>query len=274
MHQQSTRRRLMALYRRLFRRFGPQGWWPGRSRFEIIVGAVLAQNTAWINVKHAITRMRTKRLLTARAINATPQRRLGRLIRSSGYYNMKAGRLKEFARFLFAHYDGSLRRMFRTDLPTLREELLGVSGIGEETADSILLYAGDRPIFVVDAYTRRVIERHGLARGGAHYREIQRLFMDHLPADAALFNEYHALLVAVGKVYCRTTPRCDACPLRFDLPGGTSAGSLMLPKSAGSMPVQEASIAMRGLRCRTHFAGTRRTRSSTSQGARRGRQRR
>jgi endonuclease-3 related protein len=212
----------MALYRCLLRHFGPQGWWPGRSRFEVIVGAILAQNTAWTNVVRAITRMRTERLLTAQAIEDAPQPRLARLIRSSGYYNMKAGRLKQFTRFLLTRYGGSLPRMFRTDLWTLRGELLGVSGIGEETADSILLYAGDRPTFVVDAYTRRVLERHGLMRRGARYREIQRLFMNHLPADAALFNEYHALLVAVGKTYCRTTPRCDACPLRFDLPSGTS----------------------------------------------------
>jgi endonuclease-3 related protein len=269
MYQRSTRRRLMALYRRLFRRFGPQGWWPGSSRFEVIVGAILTQNTAWSNVERAITRMRTERILTARAIDAAPQRRLARLIRSSGYYNMKAGRLKQFTRFLLTRYDGSLRRMFRTYLPTLREELLGVPGIGEETADSILLYAGDRPIFVVDTYTRRVIERHGLARGNARYREIQRLFMDHLPADAALFNEYHALLVAVGKTYCRTTPRCDSCPLRFDLPGGTSAASSILSELAGTLPVQETRIARRGHRRRPS-----RTPSSTSQGVRRGQQRR
>jgi endonuclease-3 related protein len=215
----------MAFYRRLFRHFGPQRWWPARSRFEVILGAILAQNTAWTNVERAIAQMRTERLLTPQAIDAAPHRRLARLIRSSGYYNMKAGRLKQFTRFLLARYDGSLRRMFRTNLGTLREELLGVSGIGEETADSILLYAGDRPIFVVDAYTRRVMERHGLMGGGARYREIQRLFMDHLPADAALFNEYHALLVAVGKEFCRTVPRCDRCPLRFDLPARALASN-------------------------------------------------
>ena len=119
--------------------------------------------------------------------------------------------------------------MFQTELPKLREELLAISGIGEETADSILLYAGDRPIFVVDAYTRRVLERHGLVGDRARYREIQRLFMDHLPADAALFNEYHALLVAVGKTYCRKTPRCDVCPLRYDLPDGASAVPTISP---------------------------------------------
>jgi len=212
----------MALYRHLFRHFGPQHWWPARSRFEVIVGAILTQNTAWTNVERAIARMRTERMLHPGRIDAAPRGTLARLIRSSGYYNMKAKRLKQFAGFLLTRYGGSLRRMFQTELPKLREELLAISGIGEETADSILLYAGDRPIFVVDAYTRRVLERHDLIPDGARYREIQRLFMDHLPADAALFNEYHALLVAVGKTYCRNTPRCDACPLRYDLPDGTS----------------------------------------------------
>ena len=159
-------------------------------------------------------------MLNPGRIDAAPHGTLARLIRSSGYYNMKAKRLKQLTGFLLTRYGGSLRRMFQTELPKLREELLAISGIGEETADSILLYAGDRPIFVVDAYTRRVLERHGLVGDRARYREIQRVFMDHLPADAAMFNEYHALLVAVGKTYCRKTPRCDACPLRYDLPGG------------------------------------------------------
>jgi len=208
----------MSLYRHLFRSFGPQRWWPARSRFEVIVGAILTQNTAWTNVKRAIAAMRAERVLNPREIDAAPRGRLARLIRSSGYYNMKAGRLKQFTRFLLTRYGGSVRRMFRTELARLRQELLTISGIGEETADSILLYAGDRPIFVVDAYTRRVLERHGLIAKGATYGEIQRLFMEHLPADAALFNEYHALLVTVGKEYCRKTPRCERCPLRYDLP--------------------------------------------------------
>lgn len=226
MQPPSTGRRLRTFYRHLYRHFGPQRWWPARSRFEVIVGAILTQNTAWTNVERAIGAMRAERLLTPGKIDAAPRRRLARLIRSSGYYNMKADRLKQFTHFLLARYGGSLRRMFRTELPRLRDELLGVSGIGEETADSILLYAGARPIFVVDAYTRRVLIRHGLVPGGATYGEVQRLFMDHLPADAARFNEYHALLVAVGKEYCRRTPRCESCPLRYDLPGGiiTSVG--------------------------------------------------
>ncbi len=221
----STGPRLIALYRHLLRRFGPQHWWPARSRFEVIVGAILTQNTAWTNVKRAIAALRADRLLSPRAIDSAPRGRLARLIRSSGYYNMKAGRLKQFTRFLLRRYAGSLHRMFRTEISTLRGELLGISGIGEETADSILLYAGNRPIFVVDAYTRRVLERHGLITAGASYGEVQRLFMTHLPADAPLFNEYHALLVAVGKEYCRKTPRCEACPLRYDLPDGIIASA-------------------------------------------------
>jgi endonuclease-3 related protein len=220
MHPPSTRRRLLALFRRLLRHFGPQRWWPARTRFEVIIGAILTQNTSWTNVAGAIRAMRAQRLLSARSIDRAPQRTLARVIRSSGYYNIKATRLKQFTHFLLTRYHGSLERMFRADLRSLRKELLSVSGIGEETADSILLYAGGRPIFVVDAYTRRVLERHRLISEGSSYGEIQRLFMDHLPLDATLFNEFHALLVAVGKEFCRKTPRCERCPLRYDLPGG------------------------------------------------------
>ena len=200
----------------------------------MIVGAILTQNTSWTNVKRAIAAMRVERLLTPHGIDAAPHSTLARLIRSSGYYNIKVGRLKQFTHFLLTRYGGSLRRMFRTEPQRLREELLAVSGIGQETADSILLYAGDRPFFVVDAYTRRVLERHGLITENATYGEIQRLFMDHLPADAALFNEYHALLVAVGKEYCRNRPRCETCPLRYDLPGGTISSAA--PRADYSRP--------------------------------------
>ena len=226
MPQTTTRRRLRSLYQHLFRYFGPQRWWPARSRFEVIVGAILTQNTAWTNVEKAIGAMRAARLLHPRGIDDAPQERLAQIIRPAGYYNMKAERLKQFTRFLLTRYGGSVQRMFRGRRPGLREELLGISGIGEETADSILLYAGDRPIFVVDAYTRRVLERHGLIAAKTSYGEIQRLFMAHLPADPTLYNEYHALLVAVGKTYCRRVPYCDRCPLRYDLP----KGSPLLPR--------------------------------------------
>ncbi len=221
MPQTASGRRLSSLYRHLFRHFGPQRWWPARSRFEVMVGAILTQNTAWTNVEKAITALRGASLLNPRAIDRVPQAHLAGLIRPAGYYNMKAERLKQVTRFLLTHYGGSVRRMCRTELPVLRGELLEISGVGEETADSILLYAGDLPIFVVDAYTRRVLERHGLILANTRYGEIQRLFMTHLPADAALFNEYHALLVAVGKTYCRRTSDCDGCPLRYDLPNGS-----------------------------------------------------
>ena len=221
MPQTATGRRLLSLYRHLFRHFGPQRWWPARSRFEIIVGAILTQNTAWANVERAIAAMRGAHLLNPRGIDAVPQEQLAQLIRSSGYYNMKAKCLKQFTQFLQTRYSGSVQRMCRAELQSVRPELLGISGIGEETADSILLYAGGRPIFVVDAYTRRVLERHGLSTVKTPYGEVQRLFMTHLPANPTLFNEYHALLVAVGKTYCRKTPRCDSCPLRYDLPKGS-----------------------------------------------------
>jgi len=221
MPQTVTRRRLISLYRHLFQFFGPQHWWPARSPFEVIVGTILTQNTAWTNVEKAIAALRDARLLHPAAIDTVPQEQLARHIRPAGYYNMKAVRLKHFTHFLLTRYGGSVRRMFRGKQLELREELLGISGIGEETADSILLYAGNQPIFVVDAYTRRVLERHGLIAAKMSYGEIQRLFMTHLPTDPALFNEYHALLVAVGKTYCRSTPNCKDCPLQYDLPNGS-----------------------------------------------------
>ncbi len=246
MHCPPTRRRLLVLFRRLLRHFGPQRWWPAHSPFEVIVGAILTQNTSWANVTRAIRAMRAERLLTARTIDCARHRTLARVIRPSGYYNIKATRLKQFTRFLLTRYGGNLKRMFRTDLRGLREELLSVSGIGEETADSILLYAGGRPIFVVDAYTRRVLERHHLVPAGAGYGKLQRLFMDHLPPDVGLFNEFHALLVAVGKEFCRTIPRCERCPLRYDLPDGVSAVPTVSPQVGSTVPLQETSIARRG----------------------------
>jgi endonuclease-3 related protein len=205
------------MYRAMHGALGPQGWWPGRTRFEVIVGAILTQNTAWSNVARAIARLRQARLLTPQAMAGCGRRRLARLIRSSGYYNMKAERLKAFIAFLRTGYGLSLSRMFAQAPSALRDELLTVPGIGPETADSILLYAGKAPRFVVDAYTRRILLRHGLIPPGQSYDAIQSLFMAALPLDAALFNEYHALLVAVGKAFCRPAPRCSGCPLRHDL---------------------------------------------------------
>jgi endonuclease-3 related protein len=260
---------LRAYYHTLFAAFGPQHWWPSSKSggpFEIIVGAILTQSTAWTNVEKAIANLRRARLLTPRAIERIPLPRLARLIRPSGYFRQKAKKLKAFVRFLRAEHGGSLARMFRTPTAVLRAQLLAVHGIGPETADSILLYAGAHPVFVVDAYTRRILLRHALihdpnknlsfrasvsptSRRGAGgergicishsthepgssipqpvntgYEEIRSLFESSLSRDAQLFKEFHALLVHVGKHFCRPRdPRCDACPLREFLPQGVPA---------------------------------------------------
>ena len=206
-------------YDALFRSHGPQYWWPGRTRFEIIVGAILTQNTSWSNVERAISELRGAKLLSAAAIEDVSLSRLARLIRSSGYFRQKARKIKEFVRYLRVHHRGSLDRMFRTPTQALREQLLKVHGIGPETADSILLYAGKRAVFVVDAYTRRILERHQLASGKESYDHIRALFERSLPADPVLFNEYHALIVRTGKDYCRKRePDCQHCALRPFLP--------------------------------------------------------
>ena len=215
---------LGAYYDALFAAHGPQHWWPGRTAFEVIVGAILTQNTSWSNVEIAIQNLRRERLMTPRGIEAVPFTRLARLIRSSGYFRQKAKKLKCFVRFLRSEYDGSLRRMFDTPTAALREKLLGVYGIGPETADSILLYAGKHPVFVVDAYTRRLLERHQLATPAQSYEEIRELIEHSLPREAPLYNEYHALIVRTGKEYCRTrNPRCNECPLHSFLPHAMQA---------------------------------------------------
>jgi len=204
----------------LFQAYGAQKWWPGRTRFEVIVGAILTQNTSWTNVERAIVNLRRERLLTPAAIEGVAEANLAELIRSSGYFRQKARKLKEFAGFLRIHYHGSLNRMFRMPTVTLREQLLQVHGIGPETADSILLYAGNHPVFVVDAYTRRILERHNLASGKETYEEIRGLFEQSLPRDPALYNEYHALIVRTGKECCQAREaRCTDCALRRFLPG-------------------------------------------------------
>jgi endonuclease-3 related protein len=209
---------LQPLYDRLFSEFGPQRWWPAKTPFEVIVGAVLTQNAAWRNVERALANLRAARALTPRALHRVPTPELAELIRPSGYYNLKARRLKNLLDFLFTRYGGSLKRMFATELPALREELLAVNGIGPETADSILLYAGNLPTFVVDAYTHRVLKRHRWIDAAADYHAIKQHFESQLPADAALFNEYHALIVRLGNHHCRKTPNCTSCPLADLLP--------------------------------------------------------
>lgn len=200
---------------------GPQHWWPAKTPFEVIVGAILTQSTAWTNVEKAIINLRRERMLTPRALEAVPLARLAKLVRPSGYFRQKARKLKAFVSFLRKEYRGSLAQMFRTPTAELREKLLAVHGIGPETADSILLYAGEHPVFVVDAYTKRVLVRHGLVSEKAGYEEMRALFESNLPRETKLYNEYHALLVQVGKHWCRPREaRCAECPLGKFLPNG------------------------------------------------------
>jgi endonuclease III related protein len=206
-------------YDALFRAHGQQHWWPGRTRFEVIVGAILTQNTSWTNVERAIGKLRGEKLLSIAAMERVPEERLVELVRSSGYFRQKARKLKEFVRFVGHRYGGSLERMFAVSAEELRRELLGVHGIGPETADSILLYAGGHAVFVVDAYTRRILQRHGLIHGKETYEEIRGLFERSLPADAEMFNEYHALIVKTGKEFCwKKEAKCEGCALREFLP--------------------------------------------------------
>lgn len=202
------------IYERLFAAFGPRHWWPGETPFEVIIGAILTQNTAWTNVEKAINNLKGEGLLEPERLKNITQDELAELIRPAGYYRLKANRLKEFIEFLFSRYAGDLNRMFNQDMWELRAELLGVKGIGLETADSILLYAGQKPIFVVDAYTRRILTRHSLIEEKASYTQIQDLFMANLTQDVQLYNEYHALIVQLGKEICRSKPKCNICPLK------------------------------------------------------------
>lgn len=199
---------LMDIYTRLYNFYGPQHWWPGETPFEIIVGAILTQSTNWKNVEKAINNLKEANLLSPEKLHLIPTKKLETLIRPSGYYRAKAKKLKSFLSYLFTHYGGKLELMVSQPLEKLREELLSVYGLGEETVDSILLYAGDKPIFVVDAYTKRTFSRLGLITERANYKTIQKMFMNNLPADSKLFNEYHALLVAFGKKQCKKEPLC------------------------------------------------------------------
>jgi endonuclease-3 related protein len=206
---------LRYIYKKLFSHFGPQHWWPGETPFEVAIGAILTQNTNWLNVEKAINNLKKHGLLSPKKLYYLPEKRLANLIRSSGYYNLKARRLREFLKLLFLAYHGSLKEMSHMETRTLRRELLSVKGIGPETADSILLYAFGKPVFVVDAYTKRVFSRHRIIKEGADYADVQDLFMRCLKEDVRLFNEYHALIVKLGKDFClRRKPKCDICPLK------------------------------------------------------------
>ncbi len=214
---------LQKYFTALFDAHGPQFWWPGRSRFEVIVGAILTQSTSWANVEPAIANLREARLLTPAKIRAIRTAKLAALIRPSGYFRQKAKKLKAFVGFLFEQYGGSLSRMFRNPTAELRKQLLGVHGIGPETADSVLLYAGGHPVFVIDAYTRRILERHELAHAKQSYEDLRSLFESALPPDPQLFNEYHALIVHTGKHFCRkSVALCDECALKPFLPASTA----------------------------------------------------
>jgi endonuclease-3 related protein len=210
----SLNHRLTEIYRLLLARYGPQHWWPADTPFEVIVGAILTQSAAWGNVEKAISNLKQARVMTPTSLRKLPLSKLAKLIYPSGYYNAKALKLKSFVEHLEETHQDSLEKLFSLDIHRLRSELLNIHGIGPETADSIILYAALKPIFVVDAYTRRIINRLELSPPRDDYASFQQLFMDNLPADEKLFNEYHALFVRHGKEVCKKVPLCERCCLK------------------------------------------------------------
>ena len=209
---------LHEIYHALLNHFRHRNWWPGDTPLEVIVGAILTQNTAWKNVEKAIGRLKEAGVLSIKGLRTIPREHLAELIRPSGYYNQKALKIKAFLAFLQREYRGNLTRMFREDTRVLREKLLQVKGIGPETADSILLYAGGHLTFVVDLYTYRVATRHGWVPEDIDYESLREFFQDRIRPDVELYNDFHAQLVAVGNQYCRKTPCCEECLLyRFIL---------------------------------------------------------
>jgi len=213
MDDQSVSRALLSIYHQLMARYGPQYWWPAQEPFEIIVGAILTQSAAWGNAEKAIANLKSAKALSPEALRRLTLSQVAGLIRPCGYYNAKALKLKSFAHWLGEYYNDDLSKLFTNNTDHLRQQLLSVHGIGQETADSIILYAANKPIFVIDAYTRRIINRIGLAPDSNSYPAYQNLFMHNLPADTQLFNEYHALLVCLGKRVCRNHPLCHQCCL-------------------------------------------------------------
>lgn len=205
---------LLDIYNTLFKAFGPQHWWPGETPFEVAVGAILTQNTNWGNVEKAINNLKNSKVLNAALLHKMPHKELASLIKPAGYFNIKAKRLKHFLAFLANHYRSDIGKMRNNDIHSLRKELLSVNGIGPETADSILLYALEKPVFVIDAYTKRVLIRHNLASEKTGYHELQELFHENIAKNVQFFNEYHALFVMIGKHYCKPKPRCEECPLK------------------------------------------------------------
>ena len=205
---------LRKIYEELLKKFGPQHWWPAETPFEVIVGAILTQNTNWGNVEKAIANLRQANLLTPSGLKNISLPQLAALIRPSGYFNVKAQRLKNFVDFLFQECRGDTKQLLYQPRDVLRKKILSVNGIGPETADSILLYALGKSVFVVDAYTKRMLSRHALVDHEAEYHDLQQIFMKHLPEDEKLFNEYHALIVKLGKDFCKPKARCEDCPLK------------------------------------------------------------
>lgn len=203
----------VALYDKLYAEFGPQHWWPAASPFEVMVGAILTQNTSWKNVEKAVANLKKEKMLSVRKLSSARKSKIARLIRPSGYFNQKAERLQLFARHLAKRHGASVKRFFARDLPAIREELLALKGIGPETADSMLLYAGNKPVFMIDLYTQRIMERLGLHED-LSYHGLQDFFHASLRRDHRLFNEYHALLVKFAQEYCRKKPLCRECFLR------------------------------------------------------------
>jgi endonuclease-3 related protein len=210
----SSKASLPAIYQLLYKRYGPQHWWPAETPLEMIIGAILTQSAAWTNVEKAISNLKATGCLSIAGLRNTPQDKLARLIHPSGYYNVKSRKIRAFVDWLAERYGGELDSLFALDSAELRNELLSVHGVGEETADSIILYAAHQPIFVIDAYTRRIVTRLGLAPQNDTYAAYQALFMNNLPHDESLFNEYHALLVQHGKTVCRKNQLCADCCLK------------------------------------------------------------
>ncbi len=208
------KQRLRGIFNRLYSAFGPQRWWPADSAFEVIVGAILTQNTSWANVEKAIAKIKENKCLNPEILSRLSRKKLAGMIKSAGYYNVKASRLKYFLDFFQGSYSAEIKRMKAQNLDKLRRQLLGVNGVGPETADSILLYALNKPVFVIDAYTKRIFSRHRILPPESSYEQAQDLFMRNLKHDVKMFNEYHALLVKLGKDYCRKSkPKCAVCPL-------------------------------------------------------------
>ena len=213
MDKQAVSHRLLSIYHQLMAHYGPQYWWPAKEPFEVIVGAILTQSAAWSNVEKAIASLKSAGALSPKALRWLPLSQVAALIYPCGYYNAKAVKLKSFAHWLGEYYEDDLSKLFASDTDYLRQQLLSIHGIGQETADSVILYAAGKSIFVIDAYTRRIVDRIGLAPDRSSYAAYQTLFMDNLPTDAKLFNEYHALLVRLGKSVCRNHPLCRECCL-------------------------------------------------------------